>query len=286
VSDSDSSPSVVVMVPTRNRPAKLHRCLEALNASRQEITFSAVVLDSSDGPDAAQAWDVVSRFPWASYVRHDGRNVAAARNACVRSARGDILINVDDDVYVEPATIRALAERIAGGADTVVAGAVAWPHSAPSTPVKMRMNGYGRPVLPSERPDFLVGALFGYTRGLATRFPWNEHIQTSDDRFMGGIWRAHGISLDYAPDALAFHDTEVTTYDERQQRSHIYANLCDAVLVRRSVRWTVGFVALGFPTGLRGCRSASGAGRYVIAWGRGVAAFVGDIGWIRDTYRL
>jgi glycosyltransferase involved in cell wall biosynthesis len=286
VSKSDQGSSVVVMVPTRNRSGKLAQCLDALSASRQEIVFSAVVLDASDEPESARARDVVSRYPWAFYVRHDGRNVAAARNACIRAAQGDILINVDDDVYVEPGAIRALVRHLSSGADTVVAGAVAWPNAAPSTPVKMRMNGYGRPTLPSESPDFLVGALFGYTRALATRFPWNEHIQTSDDRFMGGIWRAHGISLNHAADALAHHDTESTTYDERQQRSHIYANLCDAVLVRKSVRWTLGYMALGFPTGLRGCRSASAAGRYVVAWGRGIADFVGDMGWLRDTYGL
>ena len=272
------------MVPTRNRPTKLRTCMDCLDIAQKLLPFDAVICDSSTPEYAKETRDVVSDFPWARYVSHSGKNVSAARNICLESAQGDILINVDDDVYVDPDAIYALATRISSHQNQITAGAVSWSGVGASEPVKMRRIGYGRKVIAEETPDFIIGAFFGYTSIVAHLFPWNERIQSSDDRFMGACWRSHNFILGYEPAARAHHDADVSVYDEGHQRSHIYANLFDAVLVRRSISWILSFEILGFAAGWRGFSGRLAKRRYVQAWIWGNIDFCRDFMWLRSTY--
>lgn len=281
----DDDNSVVVVVPTRNRPTKLARCLAHLQEARKHQSFAILICDSTPDPVvAAEVQSVVAVCASARYQRHDGANVAAARNCCIRESRGGILVNVDDDVYVEPEAIRRLVAKLRDSpADAVVAGGVIWPGGVPSRPVKMRPIGYGRSVVPGEAPDFILGAFFAYRRSVACRWPWNERIKSSDDRFMGAVWRANGVALEYEPTALARHDTDQVSYDVTHQRHHIYANLFDATLVRRSVIWTLSFVVVGFAVGVRGFHGRAKVD-FVGYWLQGIVQYARDWRSLRASY--
>jgi glycosyltransferase involved in cell wall biosynthesis len=275
-------PNVEVVIPTRNRPAKLANCLAALARARARWSFSILVCDSSDDPNHEHVRTLCEQYAFVSLQRHDGRNVAAARNACVRYSTCDTLINVDDDIQVEPDAIVELADHyFASSGLSVTAGSVAWDGKY-SRPVVMRHIGYGRDARPGEPPSFLVGAFFAYSRALASALPWNENIRTSDDRFMGALWRSHGVTLDYAPDARATHDPEHVTYNVDEQSSHVYANLFDAVIANPDFTRAVSYELLGFLAGARGyCRSASQTRRYLAAWYRGHRQLVKDHRYLR-----
>jgi glycosyltransferase involved in cell wall biosynthesis len=278
-----SSPSCEVVIPTRNRPGKLRRCLDALADAQIRLPFPVLVCDSSDDEDHAAVLTVCAMYSFVSVQRHYGTNVGAARNACANYATCDMLINVDDDIRVDDDAIVELVKRYASSRQPcAIAGSVAWGGHY-SRPVVMRYIGYGRSAEDGEAPSFLVGAFFAYSRELALALPWNERIDSSDDRFMGALWRRHHVHMGYEPLARATHDRDHVTYDADHQASHIYANLFDATMANRDLKRALAYEFLGFAAGARTyCNTPSRARRYLSAWVRGHRKLIRDRVYLRE----
>lgn len=279
--------SVSVVVPTRNRPEKLKRCLSALAQARALIAFEAYVGDSSDTAPVRKAVQTVcEEFAFVHLHHHTGKNVAAARNFCAQMAPTELLVNIDDDVYVEPDAILRLFEAYQRGQGwRVVAGSVAWGDEWSAPGIK-RLIGYCRKVHPGELPSFLIGAFFLYPRALALALPWNERIRRTDDIFMGALWRCKGVSLLFEPRARAFHDEQHNADGVKDQESHIYANLFDALLANPNVPRALAYEFLGFAAGAKiYFRHPKTAWEYVAAWYRGHRALVRDWGYLKALVR-
>jgi glycosyltransferase involved in cell wall biosynthesis len=274
---------VGVIVPTRNRPDRLGRCLTALAAARGRTEFRAWVCDSSAGEDAERVADVVAGFDFAELVRHDRIGASAARNVGTRACRAELVVGLDDDVYVEPGSIDALvAAHRAGPSGCVVAGCVEWRDHWESRPLVMRPIGHARDAGPGEEIEFLVSALLLYPRELGLAFPWNERLWPYDDRWATMVWRLAGAQLRFAPDARADHDDVHSDYPVEHEADRIYANLFDALLVRRSPLWALAFEFVGFAAeAKKWARSAGGAVGLVRAWLRGHAALARDLPRLR-----
>jgi glycosyltransferase involved in cell wall biosynthesis len=283
-----------VVIPTRSRPDRLERCLESLAAARRRIQFPAYVCDSSPTEaERAAVSEVCARHPWTRLSVHAGRNVAAARNACARAAAEDLLVNVDDDLELEPEAIdRLLARYASGSGRRVVAGSVHWGDGW-STPVKKRAIGYGRPVLDGEAPDFVIGAFFLYPRAFGLAWPWNERIDTADDIFIGALWRSHGVQILFAPDARAEHDDLPLSSDPerlaetvRHQRSHIYSLMFDALIANPSARRALSYETLGFLASAKlYMRQPRLALPFLHAWLAGHLRLIADYGYLRRLVR-
>ena len=274
--------SLTVAIPTRNRPAKLARCLEALADARALRPFDAVVCDSSEGAEATATKAVVARYEWATYVPHSLDGPCAARNLGAHAASGELLAYVDDDVYVEPPaieTLSAFVERADG--PCVAAGTLTF--GGPWTlPGAVRPNGYARPVSEGEDAEFLISALLCCRRSLVLACPWDEDRRYYDDRFQSLLWRRYGAELAFVGEARARHDEEHKTYPLAQERHRIYSNLFDAVFLRRSPRWLLSFEVLGFAASAkRFARSPKGAAGIVAEWVRGNVRFLLDLRRLR-----
>ncbi len=274
---------LTVAVPTRNRPAMLATCLEALEAAREHRTFDAVICDSSSGENAAATADVVARYEWARYVPHTLDGPCAARNLGAHAATGELLAYVDDDVYVEPEAIALLAAQVEQAtAPTVVAGTFTFDGVLFSEPQVMRPNGFSRPAQPGEPREWLISALLCCPRAIVLACPWDEQRRYYDDRFTSLLWRRHGVQLGFAPEARAYHDEQRKAYPLAQERHRIYANAFDAIFLRRSARWLLAFELLGFLTAAkRFARTPRGAFGIVAEWIRGNARFVRDLPHLR-----
>jgi len=241
------------------------------------------VCDSSTSPAARrEVREVCAQFPFARLKPHQREGIAAARNACVDAAQEDLLISVDDDVYVEPEAIARLVNAYGSGRHgwRVVAGSVNW-HGHWHTPVAMRRIGYGRPVRPGEKPDFLITALFLFPRALGLALPWNERLRAADDIFIGALWRSHGVELTFAPLSRAHHDEEDNRsayhYSVDAQNDHVYVNLFDALIANRNLSRAACYEFLGFAAGAKTYfRSLDTARRYMAAWWRGHLALARD----------
>jgi len=282
-----NSKPLAVVIPTRNRPEKLRRCLAALQHARKHIDFLVYACDSSDTEETRAAVKAVTdEFDFVRHHLHQGKNVAAARNFCAKVAEAELLINVDDDIYVEPEAIKRLSDAYhASNGARVVAGSVAWGDDW-SEPVVMRLIGYGRKMKLGESASFLIGAFFIYPRSFALTWEWNEHIRTSDDRFMGALWRSKGIQLIYESSARAFHDHQHVSYNVKEQESHIYANLFDALIANPNVVRGLAYEFLGFAAGAKlYFRQVDSAVDYIRAWLHGHQALVRDWAYLKDYQR-
>lgn len=113
-------PSVSVVVPTRNR-----RSLVAENAAAilaQDPLELIFVDDGSDDGTADLVRSLATDDPRLSVVDGGGNGVVAARLNGVRSARGEVVLLLDDDVIPRPGLIDAHARLHEGGPGTVVLG--------------------------------------------------------------------------------------------------------------------------------------------------------------------
>jgi len=225
---------------------------------------------------------VCGDFEFVHLFRHDGQNVAAARNFCAQVADAELLVNVDDDVYVEPDAILRLLEAYQRGKGwRVVAGSVAWGENW-SAPVVKRLIGYGRIARPGEPPSFLVSPLLLYPRALVLAFPWNERIRWSDDVFVGDLWRCKGVNLLCEPQARAFHDEQHKTWAVEDQEWHIYENLSDALLANPNLPRALAYEFLGFAAGAKiYFRHPRTAWAYIAAWYRGHRALARDWNYLK-----
>ena len=90
--------SVSAVIPTRNRPASLHRTLAAL-ACQQRPPDEVIVLDASDAPpDAGALAGVYPELKLAHF--HSAPSVCAQRNEGIRLAKSTHVLLLDDDVEV------------------------------------------------------------------------------------------------------------------------------------------------------------------------------------------
>jgi glycosyltransferase involved in cell wall biosynthesis len=116
----DAQPLISVIVPTRDRPAALARCLGALSAQTVAGTLEVIVVD--DGSRAAEeVRGIVALHRCARLIQRAGSGPAAARNVGAQHARGAVLCFTDDDCSPLREWAKRLAEALERGAD-VAAG--------------------------------------------------------------------------------------------------------------------------------------------------------------------
>lgn len=98
--DMNFPAGVTVIIPTRDRPAALRRCISALSESRHP-NFEVIVADQSDCDCSA---DVVAAAgdPRVRYRRLHTKGKAKALNAAIADASHELLALVDDDIEVTP----------------------------------------------------------------------------------------------------------------------------------------------------------------------------------------
>lgn len=90
---------VSVIVPTRDRPADLERCLQSLLKLESRYPFEIIVSDNH--PATGQSEAVARRYP-VKYVAETRPGASYARNAALGQASGQLVAFTDDDVVVMP----------------------------------------------------------------------------------------------------------------------------------------------------------------------------------------
>ncbi|HEU4461381.1 MAG TPA: glycosyltransferase [Solirubrobacterales bacterium] len=184
----EERPRVSVVVPTRERPDLLRRCLAALE--KQTAPVEIIVVE--DG---------------------EGRGPAWARNEGVRRAGGEIVCFTDDDC--------APAQGWAGALTAPILAAEA---EAASGPVSMGENATTadraweaivnylqvRAAVPgTASPGFAVTANLAVRRSLLDRLPFDESFPAAagEDRDWGERAAREGVVLRYVPAASVIHQS-------------------------------------------------------------------------------
>ena len=204
---TEAGPAIAVVVPTRDRPDSLRRCLGALRA--QSAALDLVVVD--DGSALERQVAAVAEAAGARLLRRGGEGPAAARNAGWRQSAAPVVCFTDDDCEPLPGWAQALsapilaAEAESAAGTTVVgtgAGAAdrAWGAIVGHLQRSAAMPG-------SASPGFAPSANLACSRRLLEELPFDESFPAAagEDRDWAQRAAARWKAPAYVPAATVVH---------------------------------------------------------------------------------
>jgi glycosyltransferase involved in cell wall biosynthesis len=135
------TPFVSVVVPTRERPALLERCLRSIEACRYE-SIEVIVVDSS--PPTRVTEELLARLALRDvrYVREGRPGRSWARNRGLAEARGEIVAFADDDVVVDHQWLERIAAAFRADERVACVTAMILPLEL-ETPAQLWIEQYG-----------------------------------------------------------------------------------------------------------------------------------------------
>ncbi len=219
---------VSVVVPTRDRPALIARCLDSLVRQDFDPTaYEVIVVDDGASEAVREAVERVGARSAATvrYVAGEGRGPATARNLGWRAACGEIVAFTDDDCVPARSWLRAGRDAFLDGVESAW-GQVIVPVPNPPTDYQRDAAGLASGNFVTAncfcRRDVLVQA-GGFDERFT--FPWRE----DSDLFFTLVER--NTSLVYAPGALVIHPIRPAPWGVslRQQRKSMF----NALLYRK-----------------------------------------------------
>jgi cellulose synthase/poly-beta-1,6-N-acetylglucosamine synthase-like glycosyltransferase len=193
---------VTVIIPAHNAETTLERCLAALSAQTRPPDEIIVVDDgSTDGTaDVAIDYDV-------QVLRQARAGPAAARNAGVRVARGELLLFTDADCAPTPDWVDRM---VAPFADPTVAGAKGIYRTTQVEPVARFVqieyeDRYDR-MRDQEQIDFVDTYSAGYRRDvLSSVGGFDESFAYLEDQELSFRLAERGYRFMFVPDAAVYH---------------------------------------------------------------------------------
>jgi glycosyltransferase involved in cell wall biosynthesis len=203
-------PEVSVVIPTRDRAARLAAALKALRAQTLDTgRFEAIVVDDGSGDGTA---DLLEREAGEDglrlrVVRLAGGGPAAARNAGWRAAEAPLVAFTDDDCEPTSAWLEATLRAATGSPGAIVQG--------PTAPIPRERDLLGRPFARTRLIDgpspWFATCNIAYPRALL------ERLGGFDERFAEALgedtdlgWRAleAGARVEFIPEAVVHHAVE------------------------------------------------------------------------------
>ena len=115
-----------VVLPTYNRAAELEQTLASLATVKHPGSWEVIVVDNNSRDATPQVVaDAAAKFPTAlRYVLETKVGRSAAMNAGITAAKGEIIVNSDDDVRFEPDWLQQAGEALTLGQCDFVGGKV------------------------------------------------------------------------------------------------------------------------------------------------------------------
>lgn len=206
-----SSPTVSVIVPTRDRPEHLSACLRALARVRPPAGGFEVIVADDGGREGVEPVVRAAANGLATRVVRLERSQgpAAARNAAAAGARGRILAFTDDDCRPDPDWLQELAAAVeahpgagAGGLTRSALAGNVW--AVGSQTVEDAVYAHENAVNADAR-FFSTKNLAVPTDAFRALGGFDDSMRISEDRDLCARWRARGHALVLAPRATVAH---------------------------------------------------------------------------------
>jgi glycosyltransferase involved in cell wall biosynthesis len=219
---STQDPRISVVVPTRNRPQALARCLDALAYQTALSELEVIVVDDGSASPGAVA-EVVGRHPFARLIRQDPSGPARARNAGAAAARGQLVCFTDDDCEPSAGWAETLAGTIEAGADAAAGTSVSARRNAVSAASELITEAAASPVLQSsEALSFAPSSNLACRTDVLSELPFDERYAAAagEDRDWCSRLLAAGYTLRAEAAAVVTHrpDESFGAFVRRQIR--------------------------------------------------------------------
>jgi glycosyltransferase involved in cell wall biosynthesis len=211
---------VSVVVPTRNRPQLLERCLDALLAQTYDPeAFEIIVVD--DAACAATEAQVAARAAGLPSVRYlpapDTNGPAAARNRGWAAAQGEIIAFTDDDCVPAPGWLRAGTAAFVNGTVGVMG------RTRVPLPLRPTDNEWNQKLL--EQGNFVTANCFYRRQALAAVGGFDERFKLAwreDSDLLFRLQEVFNGSHHFArvPEALVNHPPRPASWGISLQQQH------------------------------------------------------------------
>ncbi len=235
-----------VVIPTRDRPRQLARCLMALGRQRG-IALEIIVVDDGSA-DSCAVSRVVEPHADVRLIRLDGRGPAAARNAGVRAARGRVVLLTDDDCVPAPGWAAALSAA-ARRRHTVAVGLTEFDEALPLVAASETIVAHAE-----RRGGFAATRNLAIERALALAVPLDERFveAAGEDREWCRRLAREGVTFVRVEEARVRHEPDLDLRGFwRQHVRYGRAARADVGLAAPGPRAAIDLVAAGFSRGAR-----------------------------------
>jgi O-antigen biosynthesis protein len=253
---------VSVVVPTRDRPDDLRRCLESiLRSTYPRDSLELLVIDNAPRTDSTlQVVETAFAGAPITYHREDAVGSSAARNAGLRLASGVFTLFADDDVVVDEDWLAHLVATLLADPEVICATGLVLPLELDTRAQLLfeQFGGFSKGVVPrvydleKNRPEH---PLFPFNLG-SFGSGNNAGFRTSALRKLGGFDTAlgpgtstragedievfarcvfEGHALAYEPNAMVRHRHRRSDSELRQQLFN-YGTGLSAALVKVLIR--------------------------------------------------
>jgi GT2 family glycosyltransferase len=201
-------PKVTVVVPVRDAERAIGPCIDSLLALRypaQRLELRVVDNGSKDGTRAVLA----GYGDRIAIVTERRPGAAAARNAGLRGAGGEIVAFTDADCIVDPGWLEALVAPLSDPAVGIAGGTIR--ALAPANPVEL----FGEAIHDHRRAIEEYDPPYAITMSWASRLEVLRELGGFDERFLRGqdvelSYRAlqAGYCFAFVPGAIVYHRNE------------------------------------------------------------------------------
>jgi len=217
--------SVSVVIPTKDRSEALARTLAALESQQVNGKLEAIVVDNGSSDETlAMVGERAARSRLTiKLIEHDEGGPAAARNAGVAAASGEIILLLGDDTEpAEEGLVEAHAALHAARLQDsyAVLGRISWSPRSPVTPYMHWLENGGPQFHFAElAPGVVDAASYFYSSHVSLKRSIFERLGGFDIRFpsaavedteLGVRLADGGLELDYHPELLVLHDHPTT----------------------------------------------------------------------------
>jgi GT2 family glycosyltransferase len=177
------APALTVLIPSRERPERLRRCVESILACDYPADrFSILVVDNAPATDGTRA--VVTELAARSggrvvYAREDAPGSASARNRGLREVETELVAMTDDDVLVDPNWLTEIARAFAAHPRAAAVSGLLFPAEL-ETPAQLWFEQYGGFTRGFDRRVFDLGDNRPEGEPL---YPWNAGMFGTGNNF-------------------------------------------------------------------------------------------------------
>jgi glycosyltransferase involved in cell wall biosynthesis len=229
-------PTLSIVVPAYNAASTLAACLRALSTQLIDDPYEIILVDdgSTDStPRIAQTF-----APAVRVIRRPHSGAAAARNAGVRAARGDIVLFTDADCEPVPTWASRLAAAIRSGADGAKGTYRTRQRSLVARFVQAEYESKYRHMQGRSRIDFIDTYSAAYRRDVLIQAGgFNENLPVDEDQELSFRLSKAGRTLIYVPQAVVYHHhvTSPLSYARRKFRIGYWKVFVGAIHPQRMV---------------------------------------------------
>ena len=217
VSYPDPTPSVSVVVCTRNRAARLHAMLAAFDGL--DVTgvraFEIVIVDngSTDGTRAVVA-DWIARTPLSARLLSEARTgLCRAKNTAIQVSAGDLILCTDDDCAPASDWVQGFLRAFNGNLMQLIGGRVELGDETDARITVKTDTVPDRLASANALLGFVHGCNMAFGRGVVDRIerfdvrlgPGSKCFAAEDTDFVYRAFRA-GLPVRYEPGPVVYHN--------------------------------------------------------------------------------